>query len=127
MKAELFYGLEKLEEVSLSGNLCIDEDFDEYTVADLLQSVAEKCGYCEDKNPVELKICQTTNQIQKNSGRTLKQVLEGQANQTTIWENFMNKTFNDNTRHLVTIARLEAELSAAKEEIIVIKKKCQPN
>lgn len=125
MKAELFFGLTKLEEISLSGNICIDDDFDENNLEDLFQAVAEKCEFCEDKNPTEMKICQTTNLIQKNAGRNIKKVIENSALQAKTLETFMNKTMTENIKNLVTIASLQAELSAVKLENASLKKNCK--
>lgn len=127
MKAELFYGLLNLDEISLSGNQCIDEDFGENQIQALYQAVAENCGYCDDKNPTEMRVCQTTNQIQKNTSSYMKQLLENQKNIFLMLETFINKTNIDQSQNILTIAKLESEIFAAKEEIASLKLKFQKN
>lgn len=55
MNGKTFEGLNNLKLVTLSGNKCIEEDFDDrYKIATLTRVVSEKCKFTE-------KVCATLN------------------------------------------------------------------
>jgi hypothetical protein len=79
MNGDVFSNFNKLQEVRLKGNQCIDHDFKDKSVMNLLPQIAsEKCGYCEQSN--DLTNCEMLNEFKKTEERLLG-VLEDQKNE----------------------------------------------
>lgn len=129
-----FVRLGNLHHVYLSENICIDDDFvDPNALSTMSSVVTAKCGYCRSNEAFgncemleHMKSFEVENR--KKIEETFEKVFVEQKFQSKVIEALMNKTMleleetrlrltekeNVITDHLVTIARLEYEVMAAK-------------
>lgn len=84
MNGQAFSAPVELRKVVLTGNVCINENFKgDEEIASLINTVSEKCGFCEVDTPTDVALCKISyqlSQMEKGSKdcETCKQTMEGE-------------------------------------------------
>jgi hypothetical protein len=130
MNGRLFTGLNKLVEVSLTGNECINRDFLEPVQTETLSKViSEKCGFCMTDNFIEAMTCERTFQSEQNAEQRMLDIMEGQTRQIELLDALVNKTLAEKEKcqssldlTIGSITRLEGQVKSANAQIVLFNK-----
>lgn len=86
----MFNNMQSLNKVSLVGNICINQNFNDDDIELLTSIVSQKCGFCETDTSTVVTICKISYQLDElvktsksnGSGEGCKELLEGFMRQT---------------------------------------------
>lgn len=122
----IFQGLNKLVEVRLKGNECIDDNFGQSKLATLSQEIAKECEFISNDIQITMTICEST-----EKRKDLKELIEAQKLNITMLESFITRTVQENEDLRSEIASLNEQKTSengyqiAPESLIAVKDSCE--
>lgn len=120
MNGWLFEGLNSLQFVNLAGNNCIDEDFDGEKIDLLSQVVSSNCGYLENNEVIQEKVChQIKLELAETKAENTQLLIKISALESKL--NASEAAYNRSENHIVLFKEIYGKLDAQRNETFAAK------